>query len=145
MKNKISVNILDEAARLFTAARVNLIAGTELLWKIREEKMWEGSFSSFSEYLNSECQISDGQASKLLKSYEYFVITHGFGQDKIAGVDFEKLYLSTSLPFEPEGQLLRAKEWTRQEIRDQLSSGPEGDCKHDCPHVEICSRCSRRV
>lgn len=139
------VNVLEQAATFFQNARRSLIAGAELLYKIRQGNLWEGQYSSFAEYVEDECQISRGQASKLLTVYEHFVITHGVSQRNLEGADMEKLYLATSLEVEPEQALIRAKTLTRQELRDELSSGPQGDCAHDCEHFTLCGRCNRRV
>lgn len=137
--------ILDQAAQCFTSARRNIYEGTALLYRIDQEKSWEGQFSSFGEYVEQECQLSQGYASKLLQSWKFYVIDGGLSQAKLNGVDAEKLYLALKLPDgTPEKRLIQAQTLSRQELRAELAEKDGEDCQHE-QTVTICSRCHQRV
>ena len=113
--------ILERGAMFFTQARKNLLAGAAILHKISEEKLWEGTYSSFSEYLQEACQISDSLASKLIRVYTYFVLEGKVPQRKIEGVDLEKLYLAIHLPVPIAKQLASASTLSRSELKQELA------------------------
>lgn len=137
---------LEKAAHCFKNARGNLMEGAKYLHKISAEKLWDGQYSSFNEYLEGECQISAGYASKLIKVYEYYVVQSGVSQRKLEAVDVEKSYMAISLNGLPEHKLLKAAEWDRQQIKDELASTPEGDCKHQVLiPLHKCKACNRFI
>jgi len=139
------MNILEETAACFTAARKNLIQGASQLYKISQEKLWDnGQYSSFSEYLNGECQISDSFASKLITVYTHYVVTGGVSQIKLESVDYEKLYLAAKLPGSVEEQAVKAETLSRSEIKDELASKDGVDCPHT-NLIQICAHCGKRV
>lgn len=143
---KIATTILKDAANVFKAARVSVYEGARLLYRIQETNAWEGQFSSFAEYVEQECQISKGYASKLLQSYKYYVIDGGVLQQNLKDIDADKLYFAMKLPKGTvEQRLVKAREWNRQDLRDELSTDSNGE---ECPHektVTICATCGRRV
>jgi hypothetical protein len=57
--------------------------GASLLYQIDQEKLWEGNYDSFGEYVEQECQLSQGYASKLLQSWKFYVIEGGLSQAKL--------------------------------------------------------------
>lgn len=139
-------NILEKAADCFGSARGNLMQGAKLLHTISKENLWAEHYSSFGEYLEQKCQISAGYASKLISTYEYYVIKSGVSQRKLEAVDVEKAYMAMKLNGEPEHKLLKAAEWDRQQIKDELASGPDGDCSHKVLIIKNqCKACSRFI
>ena len=136
--------ILERGAMFFTQARKNLLAGAAILHKISEEKLWEGTYSSFSEYLQEACQISDSLASKLIRVYTYFVLEGKVSQRKIEGVDLEKLYLAIHLPAPIAKQLASASTLSRSELKQELYESKNGECENHIP-LTICSRCHIRL
>lgn len=145
--------LLKNGADCFNAARKNLYAGAAILYEIEQTKAWEGSYSSFTEYVEQQCQLSKGFASKLLQSWKFYVVDRGVSHAKLEGVDAEKLYLSTKLPQEtltgirsPDDMLLIAREWSREDLRAELSTHDGKECDHpEDKRVILCGCCGKRV
>lgn len=141
-----SLEVLAKAALCFGAARHKFVEGSGYLYEIQEKKLWEGTYSSFGEFVETACGISQSFASKLLKVYTYYHVEHGLSPRKLQEIDTEKAYLAISLNGEAEHKLLKAAEWNRQEIKDELASGPNGDCKHQVLIIKHqCKACSRFI
>lgn len=139
-----SLNLLETAATCFKQAQKNLIQGAALLYRINSEKIWESNYSSFGEYVEQECGISTSMASKLLKAYSYYAIESNIPQQELENVDYEKLYLTTALKdLTPEEKLVRAKSWSRSEIKAELSQKDGIDCAHP-NKITICATCHAR-
>jgi hypothetical protein len=140
---KPSIQILDSAAECFGSARKNLMEGAKLLYEISTGELWKERHDSFGAYVEEECKISQGMASKLVNVYGYFVLKAGVPHAKLTSIDTEKLYLAMSLPGTPLKQLASAESLTRSEIRAELKD-PEDKCLHEkC--FKICSNCHKRV
>lgn len=135
---------LDQAAMCFVAVRQNLLQGAALLTEISEQNLWSGSHSSFGAYVESECQISQSFAAKLVKVYKYYVVEKQVPERQIEAIDAEKLYMAIALPGAVDQQIIRAQTWTRAEIRAELASDENGDCIHE-KTVNICVRCHARI
>lgn len=144
---ELSTQVLTDAAECFQNARRSIYEGAALLYRIREENLYEGQFSSFGEYVEQECQLSKGYASKLLQAWEYYVIEGGVSPRNLQGVDAEKLYLAIKLPTgTPEQRFIKAHEWSRQDFRDELSTKDGLDCAHpEDKRVILCGVCLKRV
>jgi len=138
-------NILETAASCFKQAQKNLIQGAALLYQINSEKTWESNYSSFGEFVEQECGISTSMASKLLKAYSFYAIEAKIPQQELENVDYEKLYLTTALKdMTPEEKLIRAKSWSRSEIKAELHQKDGKDCEHP-ETIHICATCHKRV
>lgn len=142
-----SVNVLEKAAHCFSAARTRMVEGSAYLYKIQEEKLWEGKYSSFGEFVETGCGISQSFASKLLKVYTYYHIENGISPRKLQEIDTEKSYLAIQLNGEAEHKLIKAQEWSRQDLKDSLAEGPNGE---ECGHKVLiikhqCKACSRFI
>lgn len=144
---KLTTTILKEAANCFSQARKNVYQGAEFLYQIQKHAMWEGSYSSFNEYVETECQLSKSYASKLIQVWTFYVIEGGLPQKDLLEIDAEKLYLSTKLPRgSVEQRLVRAREWSRDDMRAELASDEHGDCRHPKDkRVVLCGVCGRRL
>lgn len=144
---KLSTTILTDAAACFNSARKNVYAGAAMLYQIQENNLWEGKYSSFTEYVEQECQLSKGYASKLLQAWKFYVIDGGVLQAKLAGIDPDKLYFALRLPTGTvEQRLVKAREWNRDDLRAELSTVDGEECKHpEDKRVTICGICSKRV
>lgn len=142
-------DLLDKAADCFTAARKNIYDGAKYLYEINETNAWEGRYSSFSEYVEQECQISKGFASKLLQVWKFYVIDRGATPRSIEGVDAEKLYLATKLPQDDKRSstdlITIAREWNREDFRAAITPAVD-NCDHppEC-RVTLCTQCHSRV
>ena len=138
--------ILERGAMFFTQARKNLLAGAAILHKISEEKLWEGTYSSFSEYLGEACQISDSLASKLIRVYTYFVLEGKVSMKKIERVDIERLYLVIPLNDTLTEKVEKALILSRSDLRLELNEQKAG--LHECEwfelHIRQCKMCGVR-
>lgn len=139
-----STTILKETAELFAKARINLYYAAKRLYEIKEKDLWKGAYSSFGEYVESECQISQSFAAKLIRVHGHYVLEGGVKADQIREVDTEKLYLALRLPGTPEAQLTRASTWTRSEIKAEIASQGGEECSHETT-VTICAHCHARI
>lgn len=144
---QLATTTLGDAARCFTNARKNIYEGTALLYKINEERLWEGKYSSFGEYVETECQISGAWASKLTQLWKFYVIDGGVPKKRLVGIDYDKLYLAAKLPRGTiEQRLVRAREWNRQELRAELAIIDGKECEHpEERRVTLCGVCGKRV
>lgn len=142
---QITKNILTATAECFTNARRNVYEGAKLLYQINEEKLWESEYDSFNAFLEQDCQISAGYASKLIQSWKFYVVEGGLSQAKLSHVDAEKLYLALKLPTgSPEKRLTQALTLSRQELRAELAEDENGN-EHTCEPLTICKICNKRL
>jgi hypothetical protein len=133
--------ILTEAASCFKGARKNLMEGVSLLYQIRSESLYEPLHDSFSDYLESECHVSDSWASKALTAFQYYVVESGVSHAKLEGTDLEKLYLSVKAGGSPEEKLAKAQTLTRQELKLEIR---EEVAPHEHNWIQFCSICHKR-
>lgn len=137
--------ILTDAAKCFTTARQNIYEGASLLYRINEENLWKEGYDSFGEFIEQECQLSQGYASKLIQSWKFYIVEGGLSHEKLNGVDAEKLYLALKLPDgTPEKRLIQAQTLSRQELRAELAEKDGVDCLHE-KTITICASCHARV
>lgn len=147
MSKIVTQDLLKKAALCFRDARKNIYAGAALLYEIDQTNAWEGKYSSFTEYAEQECQISRGFASQLLQVWKYYVVERGVFQKNFYNIDYQKLYWSTKLPSgSTEQRLVKAREWTREEFRAELSTVDGEECAHpEASRVILCGKCGRRI
>lgn len=136
-----STNILERAALCFGTVRKNLLWGAELLHKIFHEKLYEGNYSSFEEYVQEECQIKPSFASKLIAVHEYWIVQNQVAPVKLVGIDMEKLYLARKLG-DPQKALIKAQTLTRDDLKAELRE--EVNCTEHTP-VTFCATCKVRL
>lgn len=140
------MNLLTKCKEIFNDARQSIFNGIVLLHTISTEKLWEGSYSSFGEFCEQELQLHPTQASRYLKAYEHYVIQGKVEFSQLKSVNPERLYLAASLNGSPEEQLVRAQNWTVEEIRLELREQKVGKHEHDWYelHLRQCKTCSLR-
>lgn len=139
---------LEKAVACFGAARKRMAEGSAYLYMISEQKLWDnGQYSSFGEFAESGCGISEAMASKLVKVYKYYVVDNAISLRKLEELDTEKAYLAINLNGQPEHKLLKASEWNRQELKDALAENPDGsECGHKVLIIKHqCKACSRFI
>lgn len=140
--------VLEKAVGCFGAARKRMAEGSAYLYVISESKLWDnGQNSSFGEFAESGCGISEAMASKLIKVYKYYVVDNAISPRKLEELDTEKAYMAINLNGQPEHKLLKAAEWNRQELKDALAENPDGsDCSHKVLIIKHqCKACSRFI
>lgn len=139
-----ATTILSDTSDLFKAVRRDLVRAAKLLWEISEKELWKGKFSSFGEYVETECGISQSFAAKLSSVWGHYVIKGGVLSAQLQKVDNEKLYLAMRLPMAPIQQLIRAESWSRSELKAEIASKGGPDCTHET-QITICAKCHHRI
>ncbi len=101
------------------------------LYKIREERLWEGSYYSFNEFL-CELKLTPGNASILASVHKNYVLDGGIEPEKLAGVPYSNLYEAIPL-IEKEGveaATAKATTLTRSEIKEEVQEKKLGVHEH---------------
>lgn len=145
--SKINMNlsntILKDAAECFTLARTNVVEGMSLLYQIHKDELWKDQYSSFSEYVEQECQLSKSYASKLLQVWEGYVIEGKVSPRNLGETDAERLYLVLRLPGTIESKLIKAQTWNREDIISETRELKAGIHNHQWQeiHLRQCTKC----
>jgi len=98
------------------------------LYKIREERLWEGSYDTFNDFLE-EINLSKGNASILSSVHENYVLDGHVEIENLAGIPYSRLYEAIPL-IEKEGvtsALVKATTLTRAEIKDEVREQKLGE------------------
>lgn len=134
-----SLSEVDKAIFLVRLSDKAVSATREVLYKIFAEKLWEGRFTSWNEFVKSTDGLakSPSWASKNLAVYEHFVINAGMSQDELE-MDTEKLYLASKTDGTPAEQLNRAKTLDREDLRIEGSE----IVPHTPEWVKTCKICN---
>lgn len=101
------------------------------LYKIREERLWEGSYYSFNEFL-CELKLTPGNASILASVHKNYILDGGVKIEQLAGVSYSNLYEAIPL-IEKEGiesATAKAITLTRSEIKDEVREQKLGVHEH---------------
>lgn len=144
MNTDLSTNeqLIVETRELLHAVRGSLIHVAQNLYRIKTEGIWEGRASSWSEFCESDLQISQSQASKLLSIHQHFIVDGGLQPEDLIGTDYEKLNAVRKLPGTVQEQMSIARTLSRKEIRDSFSESIQ--CEHTKTYV-ICADCGTRI
>lgn len=116
------------------------------LYKIREERLWEGNYDSFQEFLDS-AHISAGMASKLAKIHHVYIVEGKKETQALAGIGYSNLY--EAIPFVEEdgvdGAVALAGTLTRSEILDEKREREHGVHTHTIGDARwgICQTCGK--
>lgn len=138
----ITINLIDETLKIFRTVRASMVMAMQKLYEVHSTDAWKGRYSSFGEFVEDGCGVSQGTASKLLKVYKHYVLEGGVSQRNLEGVDSEKLYLAISLKGTPEEKLEKARALSRTELK--LERNDEEPCLHE-NLITICSNCRLRI
>lgn len=147
MQNAIStLSNVNDCIDTFKAIRRDMVDAMVRLAAVFAAKSWESKASSWGEFVESELQISQSSASKLLRVHEAYLISGTTKPAQLEGVDVEKLYLAIPLLKEqsPKQVIATAKELSRSELKAEMASNGSEECKHE-HQVTICSSCHARV
>lgn len=118
------------------------------LYRIKEEKLWEGSYDSYSEFLDS-AQINHGHASILASIHKHYIIDGGKKQETLAGIGYSNLYEAIPL-IEKDGvdtAIVKASTLTRSEIKDEVRDVEHGEHDHIVGDERwgVCKHCGKFV
>jgi len=101
------------------------------LYKIREERLWEGTYNSFEDFL-AEIKMTKGNASILASVHKNYVLEGGIEPKQLAGIPYSNLYEAIPL-IEKEGvtsAAVKAETLTRSEIKDEVQEKKLGVHEH---------------
>lgn len=138
LKHKIEGAFIDLGARLK---------------KIRDEKLYEGSYSNFAEFL-VEMDLSEGTASKIIAVQSFYSEKHKISREKLAQAGWSKLYTMLKLTDdstpknEVEKVVQKGIELWRPDIEDEVREHVTGCTKHDFGDIitiRVCRKCGKRI
>lgn len=114
------------------------------LYKIRDEKIWEGSHGSYQDFLD-EIHVSRGNAAMLEAVHKAYVI-EGKAEFKQIGTSYSKLYEAIPLIGEKgvDYAILTANTQTRSDIKELVREKKHGECAHE-ETITICAHCHQRI
>lgn len=137
---ELSTNNLIEATReLLNAVRGSSIKIGENLYNIKQTLE---AGTDWGDFLRDEFDISEGFASKLMSIHKVLVLDGGISQDKLEGIDGEKLYLALKLEGSAEEKISKARLLTRRDLKEERVD--DGHI-HSGETVLIHKCCSMRV
>lgn len=118
------------------------------LYRIREEKLYLGTYDSFQEFLDT-AHISGGHASILCKIHKHYVIDGQQDQKQLAGIGYSNLYEAIPL-IEKDGidkTVVKAQTLTRDEIREEVREEKYGVHSHEVDEARwgMCVKCGKFV
>jgi len=121
------------------------------LKKIRDERLYEGSYDSFPEFLK-EMDISESTASRIISVFSFYIEKHGIKREKLAQAGWGNLYTLMKLTDDKttkkkvveiveKGVLLR-----REDIAEEVRDYKHPECRHEWRelHLRICEKCNKR-
>lgn len=147
MNNK---KYIEETKKLRNALEQGFFSLGERLYKIRTEKLYEGQYESFSEFVIEGMKMTESTASRLITVYQTFVLEYKMDESKIAEVGWNLLYnigRIVSTKSEALEFINKAKVMTNKDIDSELREFKYGkDCPHQWSelHLRICSKCGQK-
>lgn len=116
MSEITTTGLIEQTRLLLNAVRGSSIKIGENLYNIKKN-MAPGT--DWGDLLRDEFDISEGFASKLMSIHKVLVVEGGISQEKLEGIDGEKLYLALKLEGTAEEKVAKAETLTRREIREE--------------------------
>lgn len=133
----IPTEFLRETVQLVKQIETRFLELGARLYKIREEKLWYGSYDSFNDFLQ-EIKLTPGNASILSSVHKNYVLDGGIEIENLAGIPYSNLYEAIPL-IEKEGvtsAAVKAETLTRSEIKDEVREQKLGVHEHTVKNDE---------
>lgn len=143
-----NVSYCNETLRLRTTLEEGFLHLGERLHKIFEERLYEGQWETFSEFLE-DLRIDQGTASKLIKIYKVFILTYGIDREQLAAIGRESAYelagivkdKSDALSWIKKGETLKRDD-IRLAVREFKTGIKQPDCEHpNAIKIRYCPDC----
>lgn len=135
--NELSIpTLIEETKSLLGTVRQALIRVGGNLHFLRKN----GTYEKFGAYVEEEFGLSQTTTSKLLNSYENWVVKMGFTVEELEGIDHEKLYGYIPLleGKTKEQALAEVTAWSRKDIKEEKTE--KTPCFH--PLIQrMCTEC----
>lgn len=143
----IPIDFCNETIKLKKGIESGFIALGERLDRIKNEKLWQGEWDSWYEFL-LEMNLSEATASKLINVYNTFVVSFKIPAEKLAKAGWSGLYeiipicdsRQKAVEMVEKVSLLK-----RDDMREELRVAKIGEHEHDWHdlHLRKCSVCQR--
>lgn len=119
----------------------------ERLHRIKEEKLFAGTWETFSEFLQ-EAKLNEATASKLITVYRTFVERYGIDKDRLISAGYSNLYEGIALIKGPEDAdqfVEKAATLRREDLRDEIRQAKAGVHEHQWEAVAMrrCGVCNK--
>lgn len=148
MNEMSALTFCEETIKLKESIEKDYISLCARLYKIREERLYEGQYSDWQVFLE-ELKITPSVASRLCKIWEVFIVNFDIDKKELqeAGgwtIAAEILKVATTKKTAEE-LLSLAKLYTRAHLRQhiqKLLKGAPEDCKHkNTITIKVCEDC----
>jgi hypothetical protein len=152
MKPALKLDFCEDTAKLKKDIEVGFLKLGERLQKIRDERMFEGRWDSFEEYLDY-ATISPGTASKLINIYQRFFLEWEIDAEKLVEAGGWSV-VATLLPICKSKK--DAKDWLskanilsrsdlEKDIKEFRTGKPMSECLHSDSYIlKVCRTCGHK-
>jgi len=140
-----NINFLRDTIDLVSQIETRHLELASRLYKIQDERLWEGEFDTFQDFLQL-AKISTAKASMLTNVHKHFAIDGNIPQDKLAGIPYSSLYEAIPLlETRKHSDVVEvARMLTRDEIKAETRELKHGECEHP-EKITICGKCKKRI
>ena len=124
----------------------------EMLYNIREERLYEPSWESWDEYTLEFKDLSKSSVSKIISIYQTFILKYAVSPEKLQNIGWTKLYslipVSTTKK-EAMEWIKKADVLTRSDIDKELLEAKNGIEMAKCFHsnayiIKVCPDCGNK-
>lgn len=139
----MSLDNVEDCIEVFNKGRKLTIEAMVRLYSVFVAKTWEKHASTWTEFVESDLQISGASASKMIGVYEKFLLSSTLKPAQLGNTTIDRLYAAIPLLKEktlPE-VLSIAETLKPEEIRKTIKGEPE---EHRHQYIEICTICKKR-
>lgn len=139
----VNQSYLKETLLLKKRLESSFLSLGERLMRIRDERLWEGSYENFVEFLH-EARLSEGTASRLISVHQRFILDFKMKHERIASIGWSTLYeigKEVSTKKEAEEFIEKALVLRRGDVQDDLREKKTGCRNHSWGEKIILRRC----
>lgn len=139
----LNSSFLEETKKLRLHIEGAFLVLGEKLYKIKSEKMWEGVYDSYEDFLK-DIDLTPGNASKLRQIYEKLMLEQGFQPSEIAKIGQRKLYSILPLCTDKkttQGVLQDISGLHSKDVDKLVSAKKAGEHEHEWIEYRMCEVC----
>lgn len=150
---EINKTFCDETADLKTNVESQFLILGERLKKIRDEKLYDGYWHDFEEYVNDAMSMSKANSSKLINIYEKFSLAYHISEKRLAKLGKDKLQEILPMVHDAEtaafwidkAENMKRRDDLRREIAEFKTGIPAVECGHANVYtLKVCRLCKSR-
>lgn len=134
--NELTSPLIQQTKDLLNAVRGSSIKIGENLHNLKTQLPED---TNWADFIREQFDISESFASKLMTVHRVLVLEGGLSQEKLEGIDQEKLYLAAKLEGTAEEKIAKARTLTRSELKQTRND--EEPVPHEFQRVCYCSVC----